>query len=105
MIEVMLQKLKGFHISFLRQVTGMKGRRLGDETWRHEEAEKVLQAAGTKHIWGYINRRQATVAEWVVLRPIFEVFEKEIRYEGGGRLRNHWYHQTASEQKMKTTIK
>ena len=30
----MIQKLEGFHVSFLRQVTGMKGRRLRDEAWK-----------------------------------------------------------------------
>ena len=48
----------------------------------------MLQAEGTKPLQYYINRRQATVAEWVALRPILEVCEKETGYEGGGSL--HW---------------
>ena len=51
----------------------------------------MLKAAGTKNLWGYVNKRQATVAEWVYLRPIFEVFVKETGYERGGRLRETWW--------------
>ena len=43
-----MQKLEGFHVSFLRHETGMKARRLGDENWRNGEADRVLQAEGTK---------------------------------------------------------
>ena len=32
MSAAMLQKLKGVHVGFLRQVTGMKARKLGDKT-------------------------------------------------------------------------
>ena len=40
---------------------------------------------GTKPLWEYIERMQATVAEWVALQPIFEVCTKDTGYEGGGR--------------------
>ena len=40
-------------------------------------AESVLQASGTKPLNTYINKRQAKVADWVALRPIFEVFAKD----------------------------
>ena len=71
-----LKNIEGVHVGFLWQVTGMKDQKLGGKTWRNEGADGVLQAAGTKPIWGYINKRQATVAEWVDLRPIFEVCAK-----------------------------
>ena len=80
----MLQKLEGVHVGFLRQVTGMKAQSLGGDTWIKEGVDRVLQAAGTKTILGFINRIQVTVAEWVALRPIFEVCVKEKGYEGGG---------------------
>ena len=37
----------------------------------------VLQAAGTKPLWEHFKKSQATVVEWVDLRPIFEVCAKE----------------------------
>ena len=65
----------------------------------------MLQAAGTKPLREYIDKRQATVAEWVSLRTIFEVCTKDMGYEGGGRVREQWWRQTAAERHMKTMLK
>ena len=48
----------------------------------------MLQAAGTKPLRDYINKRQATVAEWVALQPIFEVCAKEKGLREGGRFKS-----------------
>ena len=56
---------------------GKKAQRIGDENWRKEEADSVLQAAKKNPLREYINKRKATVAEWVSLQPILEVCEKE----------------------------
>ena len=80
-------KLDGVHVVFLLQVTGM------------------LQAAGTKPLWDYIERRYATVAEWVDLQPIFEDYVKEMGYKGGRGLREQWWRQTATAQQLKTMLK
>ena len=79
-------------------MTGIKDGRLGYETWQKEGADRVLQAAGTKHLWEYINKMKATVAEWVYLQQIFEVCAKETGYKGGGRLRKKWWQQTSAEK-------
>ena len=92
-------------MNFLPQVMGMKARRLGDETWRNEGDDRVIQEAGTKHLREYINRRQATVVKWVELQPILEVCTKETGYEGWGRLSEQWWIQTATEQQLKTRLK
>ena len=81
---------------FLRQVAGMTNQKLGINTWHKEGVERVLQETETKPFRGYTERRQATVAEWVALRPIFEVFVKETGFEGRGRARNQWWRQTAA---------
>ena len=83
----------------------MTNRKLGVNTWKKELMERVLQETWTKPFRGYIKRRQATVAEWVALRPIFEVFVKETGFEGRGRARNQWWRQTAAERQMETTLK
>ena len=80
----MMQNIKDLHVGFLWQVAGKKARRIGDETWRKEGADSVLQAAGTKPLMEYTKKRQAVVIEWVALRPIFEVCVKETGYIGGG---------------------
>ena len=72
----MLKKLEGVYVGFLQQMTGMKAQRLGDVIWKKEGQDRVLQAAGTELVREYINKRQETVAEWVALRPIFEVCAK-----------------------------
>ena len=52
----------------------------------------------------YIERREATVAEWFAPRPVFEVCTEETRFEGGGREREQWWRQTAVERQLKTTL-
>ena len=74
----------------------MKDRRLGDETWQKEEVDRLIQAAGTKPLPEYINKRQMEVAYWVYLRTIFKVCAKEMGYEGGGRLRELWWRQASA---------
>ena len=52
----------------------------------------------------YIEQRQATVAQWVALRPLFEVYERETGYEGGGRRRKAWWRQEAAAIKLWSTL-
>ena len=47
----------------------------------------VLQGSGKHTIRTYVDRIQATVAEWVALRPIFDVFCEIDGFEGGSILR------------------
>ena len=56
-------------------------------TWRQVSSETFLYKAGTQPLGNYIDRRQATVAEWVVLRNILEVYDTDTGYKGGGRRR------------------
>ena len=84
LLAAMLNKLKGVQMGFLRQVTGMKTRILEDATWTKEGLDRVLQTERTKLLREHINKRQAKVAEWVALWPIFEVYEKDTGYVGGG---------------------
>ena len=64
----------------------------------------VLQGAVRQPLRTYINRRQATVAEWVLLRPIFNVCAREMGYKGGGRLRVQCWRQAAVEKQLKVTV-
>ena len=70
-------------MGFLKQITGKRVVQKKDRTWRCVAAEKVLKKARTQSPGDYIDRRQATVAEWVTLHPILEVYDKETVYEGG----------------------
>ena len=71
-------------MGFLRQVLRLKAKSLTDGSWHKAALDIVLQGAGTQPILTYIGRRQATVAEWVALRPNFELGAKETGYKGGG---------------------
>ena len=104
MSAVMIKNIEGVPVGFLQQVTGMKEWRLWDKTWTKEGPYRVMQEAGTKPLRGYIDKRQATVVEWVKLRPIFEVCAEETGYEGGGKLCKPWWQQAAVEQQLEATL-
>ena len=67
-----------------------KGAKDGEENWRKEGADSVLQEAGIKPLGDYKNKRQAAVSEWVTLLPIFEVCAKETGYKGGWSVQKPW---------------
>ena len=69
----MSRNLEGVHVGFLRQIMGQREVQQEDGTWRQVATEKVLEKAGTQSLGVYIDRRQATLSEWVALRPILEV--------------------------------
>ena len=48
------------------------------------DGKTVLRGAGTQPLRTYVDRIQAAVAEWVSLRPIFDVCARDVGYEGGG---------------------
>ena len=65
----------------------------------------MLQETGKKPLCEYIEKRQAVVADWVTLRPVFKVYVKETGFEGRGRARKQWWRLTAMEWQLKTTLK
>ena len=68
-------------------------------------AENILKKTGIQSLGAYIDRRQATVAKWVTLRPILEVCNRETGYEGGGRLWDTWWWKTAARKQLSATLK
>ena len=69
----MAQRLGVVHVGFLQKVTKLKAKILRDGSWQKVAEENVLQEAGTQPLQTYLDRRKATVAELVALRPIFDV--------------------------------
>ena len=65
----------------------------------------MLQGAGTQPLQTYLDRRQATVAEWVALRPTFNVYARETSYKGGGKLQDPWWRKAAAEKHLTVTLK
>ena len=97
----MAQSLEGVHVGFLRKAKKLKAERLRERLCWKAASKKVLQGAETQPIQTYLDRRQATVSEWVALRPIFNVCARETGYEGGGNLRVPWQRQEAAEKQLK----
>ena len=100
----MTKRLEGTHTKFLQLIMGKQARRLGDGTWETPGAEGVREAAVTQSERIYIERRQATVAQWVALRPLFEVHARETGYKGGGCRKEAWWRQEATEKQLWSTL-
>ena len=79
-------------------------KRQGGGTWRIAAAESVLKEAVTQKFGKFIDKRQATVTEWVALRPVLEVCNRGAGYEGGGRRRDLLWRQTADQKQLKATL-
>ena len=77
MLAEMSKNLEGVHGGFLIQVTGKTCNQQIDGTWRNAALVSVLKETGTQTLGTYIGKRQATVAEWMELRPILEVYNRE----------------------------
>ena len=75
MLASIYKNLEGLHVGFFRQVMVKTSNRQRYGTWRIVAAESVLKEAVTQTLGTYIAKQQAKVVEWVVLRPILEVFE------------------------------
>ena len=78
---------------FLQLITGKTSRRLGYRTWETTGTKDVRETERTQSARIYIEQRQETVAQWVALRPLFQVCTREIGYEGGERRRKAWWRQ------------
>ena len=76
----MEKRVWGTHMEFLRLITGKQVRRLGDGKWETLGPQGVRDAAVTQLVRTYIERRQATVAQWVAISPLFEVCTMEKGY-------------------------
>ena len=100
----MERKMEGIHTEFLRRITGKRARQLRDGTWDMPGAEGVRETSGTQSARTYIWRRQENVAQWMVLRPIFEVCARDTWYEGGGCRRGARWCQEEKEKQLWGTL-
>ena len=66
--------------------------------------EVVSKATGTQSARISIERWQATVAQWVALRPLFDVYSRGTGYTGGGRRREAWWQQEATKIQFRATL-
>ena len=71
-------------MGFLQQVTRKQATLSRDGSWQHFMEKSVLQRAGTQSLQTYVDRGQATVPEWVDLRPMFDVVQERWVMRDGG---------------------
>ena len=64
----------------------------------------MWETSRTQSAMIYIGIRQATVAQWVALCPLFEVCAMGKGCEGGGRRREDWWRQEATEKQLWSTL-
>ena len=81
MLEAKYRNLEGVHVRFLRQIMRQREVPRKDRTFWKVSAGNVLKKEVTQYLGAYIDRRQATVAEWVALQPILEVCDREMGYK------------------------
>ena len=62
------------------------------------------RGSGTQSARIYIEQQQATMVQWVALRPLFEVCAREKGYEGGGRRRKVCWRQEAMDKQLRATL-
>ena len=92
-------------MGFQRKITSYRAVIRKEGTWWKVPEETVLVKARNQHLRTYIDRRQVIVAEWVVLRPILGVCDKETGYEEEGRPREPWWRQTTTRKHLSATLK
>ena len=67
-------------------------------------ARGVSRAAGMQTEATYINHRYGMGAQWVTLRPIFEVCAHDTGFKGGRRRRKPWWRQYAPDEVIRATL-
>ena len=75
-----------------------------DRTWKGSAAESLLKEAGTQKVGTYVDKQQTTVAEWVALIPIYEVYDRETISYRGGRHREPWWHKMTARKHLRATL-
>ena len=104
LLASMENRIEGIHMEFLRMITDKRTKQLGDDIWKTPGAEVIREAVGTQLARIYKEQWKVTVEQWVALRPLFEVCERETGYEGGGGRRKVWWRQEATEKKLRSNL-
>ena len=72
-------------MGFPSQVTVKAGNIQWDGTCKIEVVWTLLKEAGNQRLGASIDKCQTAVADWLTLRPIYKVCNKEAGYERRGR--------------------
>ena len=81
-----------------------KAKRQRDGTCISAALVRVLKKEGNQTPGTYIKKRHATVVEWVVLRPICGICDRETGYKVEGRRREPWRRLTAARKQLSAAL-
>ena len=81
-----LKVLEVFHHRTTRRITGMKTKFRAGREWEYPLVVEALKTTGLHIIRVYIRRQQATVAESVACRPIYELCTEAGGMPGTSRM-------------------
>ena len=76
-LVAMAKNIEDVHMAFLHQIKVNTLRENWDGIWRRVVLESILKELSTQKLGTYIDKQQTTVADWVLLRPIYEVCGRE----------------------------
>ena len=96
----MENRIEGTHMDFLQMITEKRAKLLKDGTRETPGSEGIIDAEVTQLTRIYIEKRKATVVQWVALRLLFEV----CMWDTGGRSRKVWGSQEATEKQLWATL-
>ena len=68
--------LDSFQSRVARRLTGKQPRRKTDGIWDYPPLTEALGGAGLERIWNSITRRQNTVAQYIAMQPILDLYER-----------------------------
>ena len=88
----MERALDSFQHRVARRITGKQPRRRMDGSWEYPPLAEALREAGFEGIRKSVTRRQNTVAQYIVTRPILDLCEKANRWPGA-RVSRRWWEQ------------
>ena len=78
----MIKFLEGFHHWAARRITGLTEKLGAGREWKYPPVVDAMESAGIHPIGEYIRRRQATIAERVAFRPLYELCTEAERIPG-----------------------
>ncbi len=81
------------YLTLWRMATVNKPKRQPDGTWVYPSKKDVLEEVGIKSIEEYIDIRRQTIANSIVNRPIFQLYEDAER-QRGSMPRQYWWEQS-----------
>ena len=84
--------LGGFHHKLDRRLTGRQPRKGQDGGWVYPPLVDAMAEAGLQEVETYVSRRQNTMAQYIVTRPIMEL-HLAVKQRPGPRVAIRWWEQ------------